>query len=115
MSVKHKMHSHDGVSSLKVIKLNSWAICMHAWAMGRAGLNSIRGLDEDAPQRVGDLAASSMLHKLRRIEEATMAHTLDPHVVNFAVLVQPAYSPPAIGEPDGPHQWHLLHHHRGHV
>ena len=84
---------------------------VHLPARARSQDHRLRGVDDDVPKRVGDVAAAGVLHELRRRQEVAVADAHDPHLLAFPVLVQEPVDLPAIGAiHPGRHHRHVLHH-----
>jgi len=68
-------------------------------------------VDDYMPKRIRHITAASVLNKLCRSEEATMADAYYPHILAFLVPVQEAVDPPGV-RPFylGWDHWHVLHH-----
>jgi hypothetical protein len=79
------------------------------------GSQVLQRADHNVPQRVGHIAAPSVLHEPCRRVEAPMANANYSDFFAFPVLVQEPFHPVAVGEPLGEHTRHLLHHRSLHI
>jgi len=82
----------------------------HLHGSANEGSQVLQRTDDNVPQRVGHVAAPSVLHEPCRSVEAPMANANYSDFFAFPVLVQEAFHPVAVGEPLGEHTRHLLHH-----